>query len=329
MTRSPLRIPNFRVVDIPPQAGKTILITGANNGLGLRAATALAGAGARIILACRNQATGAEALAQVCRAGPEADHRLVALDLADLGSVREAAANAAALAPTIDVLINNAGLMAIPFATTADGFEMQLGTNHLGHFAFTDGVLTALLAAPAPRVVTLASIAHRQGRIVIEDLNFRQRRYRRMVAYQQSKLANLLFGAELARRSETAGLLLKSVVAHPGVAATNLFDSMVPSIPGALEATHLGLRMLGNSESQGALSQLYAATMPDVRNGDYLGPNKLFGVRGPVERSPRARAARDTMMAKRLWEKSIELTGARFDALQTPPNVPSKPTQRR
>jgi NAD(P)-dependent dehydrogenase (short-subunit alcohol dehydrogenase family) len=158
MTRTPLQTKDFRVGDMPDQAGKTILITGANNGLGLRAATALA--------------------------------------------------------PRIDALINNAGLTAVPFARTADGFEMQIGTNHFGHFAFTDGVLPALLAASEPRVVTLASIAHRQGRIVLDDLNFERRSYRRMTAYQQSKLANLLFGAELARRSEAAGLALKSVIAH-------------------------------------------------------------------------------------------------------------------
>jgi NAD(P)-dependent dehydrogenase (short-subunit alcohol dehydrogenase family) len=323
MTRTPLQTTNFRLSDMPDQAGKTILITGANNGLGLRAATALAGAGARIVLACRNQATGAEALDQVRTAGPEAEHDLVALDLADLGSVREAAAKATALAPRIDVLINNAGLMAVPFARTADGFEMQIGTNHFGHFAFTDGVLPALLAASEPRVVTLASIAHRRGRIVLDDLNFDRHQYRRMTAYQQSKLANLLFGAELARRSQAAGLALKSVIVHPGVAAMNLFDSMVPPIPGALTATHLGLRVFGNSETDGALSQLYAATMPDVRNGDYLGPNRLFGVRGPVSRSPRARSARNETVAKRLWEKSIELTGAQYGALQTASNAPS------
>ncbi|MDT5266764.1 MAG: hypothetical protein QOI90_3390 [Mycobacterium sp.] len=323
MTRTPLQTKNFRVSDIPDQAGKTILITGANNGLGLQAATALAGAGARIILACRNQETGREALHRVRTAGPEAEHGLVALDLADLGSVREAAAEATTLAPRIDALINNAGLMAVPFSRTADGFEMQIGTNHFGHFAFTDGVLPAVLAASEPRVVTLASIAHRQGHIVLDDLNFDRRGYRRMAAYSQSKLANLLFGAELARRSEAAGLALKSVIAHPGVAATNLFDSMVPPIPGALTATHIGLGIFGNSETDGALSQLYAATMPDVRNGDYLGPNRLFGVRGPVGRSPRATSARDETVAKRLWEKSVELTGAQYDALQTASSTPS------
>ncbi|KAA0074886.1 SDR family NAD(P)-dependent oxidoreductase [Mycolicibacterium sp. P9-64] len=317
MTRTPLQINDFGLSDVPDQTGKTILITGANNGLGLQAATALAGAGARIILACRNQVTGQEALNRIRSVGRQAEHGLVALDLADLASVRAAAAEATTLAPTIDVLINNAGLMAIPFARTVDGFEMQIGTNHFGHFVFTDGVLPALLTASAPRVVSLASIAHRQGRIVLDDLNFERRRYGRMTAYQQSKLANLMFGTELARRSEAAGLTLKSVVAHPGVAATNLFDPMVPPIPGALAATHLGLRIFGNSESAGALSQLYAATMPDVRNGDYLGPNRLFGVRGPVRRSPQSKAARNETVAKRLWEKSVELTGARYDALQS------------
>jgi NAD(P)-dependent dehydrogenase (short-subunit alcohol dehydrogenase family) len=318
---NPLHVKDFWIGDIPDQTGRTILITGANNGLGLRAATALAASGARIILACRNQTTGAQALDQVrtttTRTGVAADHGLIPLDLSDLRSVRQAAADATALAPTIDVLINNAGVMAVPFARTADGFEMQIGTNHLGHFAFTDGVLPALLTAAAPRVVTLSSIAHRQGRIMLDDLNFHRRPYRRMTAYQQSKLANLMFGAELARRAQATGRTLTSVIAHPGVAATNLFDSMVPPIPGALEATHLGLRVFGNSESRGALSQLYAATMPDVRNGDYLGPNRLFGVRGPVSRSPRAKAARDETVAKRLWEKSIELTGAQYAALQT------------
>jgi NAD(P)-dependent dehydrogenase (short-subunit alcohol dehydrogenase family) len=321
MTRSPLQTGNFRLSDIPDQSGRTILITGANNGLGLQAATALAGAGARIILACRNQTTGREAMDRVRTAGSAAEHCLVPLDLTDLGSVRDAAANAADVALKVDVLINNAGLMAVPFGRTVDGFEMQMGTNHLGHFAFTDGVLGALLAAPDPRVVTLASIAHRQGLIVLDDLNFHHRRYGRMAAYSQSKLANLLYGAELARRSEAAGVALKSVIAHPGVAATNLFDPMVPPIPGALTATHLGLRAFANSERHGALSQLYAATMPDVHNDDYLGPNRLFGVRGPVRRSPRSRSARNEALARQLWEKSIELTGATYSALQASSSV--------
>lgn len=322
MPLEPLIVRRFDVRHLPSQLGRTVLITGANNGLGLRSAVALAAAGARVVLACRNQETGRKALDAVAATRPDADHALIALDLADLASVRAAGKAAIEAAPAIDVLINNAGLMAIPFARTAEGFEMQLGTNHLGHFAFTDAVLPALLNASAPRVVTLASIAHRRGRIELDDLNFERRPYQRMTAYSQSKLANLLFGAELARRIEAAGLPLTSVIAHPGVAATNLFDSMVPPVPGALAATHLWLRAVGNSESSGALSTLYAATMPDVTNGDYLGPNRMFGMRGPVERSPRTRAARDESLAAALWEKSVELTGARYRQLAPPDQIP-------
>ncbi len=306
----------FQVADIPDQTGKTILITGANNGLGLHAATELAGAGARIVLACRNQETGRAALAQVQAKNGNADHHLIALDLADLSSVRDAAAAANEIAPVLDVLINNAGLMAIPKARTADGFEMQIGTNHFGHFALTDGLLPALLKASAPRVVTLASIAHRQGAVKLDDINYERRMYTRMGAYNQSKLANLLFSAELARRSAAAGLPLISIAAHPGVAATNLFDSMVPRIPGALPMLHLGLRIVGTAEDKGALSQLYAATMSDVVNDDYLGPNAMFGMKGPVRRSPRTRRAGSTKLAAALWNKSVELTGATFSQLQ-------------
>ena len=310
-TTVPLQHKNFQRSDIPDQTGRTILVTGANAGLGLESATALAQAGARVLLACRNQETGAAALARVRKAGPNAEHRLIALDLADLSSVRAAAAEASTGA--IDVLINNAGVMAIPFARTRDGFEMQIGTNHLGHFALTDGVLDALLRAPAPRVVTLASIAHRRGSVRVDDLSFDKRAYNRMVAYSQSKLANLLFSSELSRRGAAAGLL--AVAAHPGVAATSLFDSMIPPIPGAKSITQLGLRIVGNSEAAGALSRLYAATMPDVRSDDYLGPNAFNGFRGPVLRSPRARRARDLERAAQLWDKSVELTGATFAAL--------------
>lgn len=307
---------NFDVSSIPDQSGKTILITGANNGLGLRSATELARAGARILLACRNQDKAEAALEKVVAVSPgDADHRVIALDLSDLSSVRDAAERARDTAPVLDVLVNNAGLMAVPFARTVDGFEMQLGTNHFGHFVLTDALLPSLMAAPAPRVVSLASIAHRRGSVDLDDLNYERREYDRMAAYAQSKLANLLFSGELARRSERAGGRLTAVAAHPGVAATNLFDSMVPPIPGALALTHLGLKIFGNDELDGALSQLYAATMPDVRNDDYLGPNEFGGARGPVRRSPRTEAAADTELAAGLWEKSVAATGATYEGL--------------
>jgi NAD(P)-dependent dehydrogenase (short-subunit alcohol dehydrogenase family) len=240
---------------------------------------------------------------------------LVPLDLGDLSSVRRAAEQIASSVDSLDVLINNAGVMAVPFERTVDGFEQQIGTNHLGHFALTGLLLPTLLRAPAPRVVTLASIAHRQGRISLGDLNFERRHYTRMGAYGQSKLANLLFSAELARRSSRVGLPLISVAAHPGVAATNLFDSMVPPIPGAKAVTRIGLRTVGTSEHDGALSQLYAATMPDVRNDDYLGPNQLFGMRGPVRRSSRTLSASDPRVAEQLWDLSVELTGVTYPEL--------------
>jgi NAD(P)-dependent dehydrogenase (short-subunit alcohol dehydrogenase family) len=250
---------------------------------------------------------------------PDATPLLVPIDLSDLASVHRAAEDVAEAVDSLDVLINNAGLMAVPFGRTVDGFEMQIGTNHLGHFALTGKLMPLLLKASQPRVVTLASIAHRGGRIALDDLNYESRRYTRLGAYNQSKLANLLFSSELARRAEAANRPLIAVAAHPGVAATNLFDPMVPPIPGALAATHLGLRLLGNNERDGALSQIYAASMTEVGNDDYLGPNRLFGVRGPVQHSKRTRRANSAHLAKGLWEKSIELTGETYAGLSPAP----------
>ena len=313
--RAKLVNPDFQASDTPAQNGRTIVITGSNGGLGLQSATVLARAGAEVVLACRNPERGQQALAQVSAAATGAEPVLVRLDLSDLSSVREAAEQIDGRIGKVDVLINNAGLMAIPFARTADGFEMQMGTNHLGHFALTSRLLPALKRAEAPRVVSLASVAHRQGRMVISDLNFEHRHYTRMGAYGQSKLACILFGGELARRAEASGSNILSVTVHPGVAATNLFDSMVPPIPGALAVTHFTLGAVGNSQSAGALSQLYAATMPDVQNDDYLGPDDLFGIRGPVTRCGRTRSAQNRKLAGELWDKSVELTGEDFAAL--------------
>lgn len=308
--------PGFTARDVPDQTGRTIVITGANNGLGLVTARALARAGARIVLACRNRSTALTVLEELRGCAPGVEHQLVALDLADLSSVQDAASQILDLTPQVDVLINNAGIMAVPFKVTVDGFESQIATNHFGHFALTAALLPALLAAKSARVVTLASIAHRQGTIDLTDINFERRDYKRMVAYSQSKLANLLFGAELARRSDAARVPLLSVMAHPGIAATNLFDSMVPRLPGALTATHAALRLIGNSETAGALGQLYAATMPDVENDDYLGPTQLNGTRGPVRRSPRTNRARDSSLAAALWDLSVDMSGADYNLLK-------------
>ncbi len=213
--------PNWTAADIPDQKGRTILITGANSGLGLQTATALAGAGATVLMACRNAEKAAAARAQVEAAVAGADVEFVPLDLADLSSV-EAAADAVAARPRpLDVLVNNAGVMAPPQRRTADGFELQLGTNHLGHFALTGRLIEKLLAADAPRIVNVSSTAHRIGRMDFDDLGWEQG-YSRWPAYGRSKLANLLFTVELARRAEAAGTGLVAAAAHPGYAATNL-----------------------------------------------------------------------------------------------------------
>ncbi|HSV37592.1 MAG TPA: oxidoreductase [Nocardioidaceae bacterium] len=311
-------MPSFSLDQVPSQAGRTVVITGSNTGLGLTAAKTLAGAGAQVVLACRNQTTGQEALEAVGRAAERSGApapTLVRLDLGDLASVSEAAKTIDAAVEQIDVLINNAGIMAVPMQRTVDGFESQIGTNHLGHFALTGQLLPALLRAASPRVVTLASVAHRQGGVSLRDLNWESRRYTRMGAYSQSKLANLLFSGELARRSAAAGLPLISAAAHPGVAATGLFDAMVPPIPGALAVTHAGLRIVGNPPKNAAESQVYAATMADVRNDDYLGPKAFGGMRGPVAHCGRTRAARDEKRAAGLWDLSAELTGQHYPEL--------------
>ncbi|MGL4304963.1 MAG: oxidoreductase [Mycobacteriaceae bacterium] len=323
-TRSALNKPGFSPMDIPSLVGKRIVITGANTGLGLNSAQVFASKGAEVVLACRNIDKGEQALklvsAHAATSGAPAP-QLVSLDLGSLASVAEAAATISQYG-ALDVLINNAGIMAVPFSRTVDGFEAQIGTNHLGHFALTGLLLPQLLQTQSPRVVTLASIAHRQGIIRTADLNYTDRRYSKMGAYQQSKLANLLFSAELARLSQRAHSSLISVAVHPGVAATNLFDAMVPNVPGLRPAFRLGIKIFGNDSASGALSQMYAATMDDVHNNDYLGPNKLHGMRGPVARSPRTKSAWNEKLAAQLWECSVELTGQHYREL-TEKNLPS------
>jgi NAD(P)-dependent dehydrogenase (short-subunit alcohol dehydrogenase family) len=284
--------------DIPDQTGRRVIVTGANSGLGLCAARALAGRGARVVLACRNAQRGAAALADVRAAAPGADAELATLDLGDLGSVR---AFAAGQREPVDLLVNNAGLMAPPRGTTADGFEVQIGTNHLGHFALTGLLLDRLLAAPAARVVTLSSIMHRTGRIDFDDLQG-ERSYRRWRAYGQSKLANLLFMRELDRRARTAGMPLTSVAAHPGYAATHLQTAAPP----LLDRTLLRVlnRVVAQSAEHGALPALYAATAP-VPSGSYAGPDgpgEVRGARGssacpPARRTPTPHGGSGTVRA--------------------------------
>ena len=295
----------WTVGDLPDQTGRTVLITGANSGLGLRSAEALAARGARVLLACRNPVKAADALAAVSTVATDAPPETVALDLADLDSVRAAAADVAARVDHLDVLMNNAGIMAVPKGTTAQGFELQLGTNHLGHFALTGLLLPLLQAAPASRVVTTSSQAHRMGRMRWDDLQW-ERRYQRWPAYGQSKLANLLFMRELGRRCPS----IVSAAAHPGWAATHL-----QSGAGATKKlSELGNRFFAQSDAMGALPQLYAATMPDVVTGDYFGPDGRFERVGHPTRVGATAAARNDDDARRLWETSERLTGVTYPA---------------
>ncbi len=287
---------------VPDQAGRTALVTGANSGLGLQTSLQLARAGARVLLACRDPRRAQTAVDTVLRSVPQATVEVVPLDLASLASVREAAADVAARTERLDLLVANAGVMAVPRQVTEDGFELQLATNHLGHFALTGLVLPLLLAAAAPRVVVVSSAAHRFGAIRFDDLQG-ERAYSRWGAYGQSKLANLLFARELDRRSAATPLLVAA--AHPGYAATHLQRGQGSFL---LEAAMRVTNLLAQSDAAGALPSLYAATMPDVRRGDFWGPS-VAELRGPPTRVGRAPAATDDAVARRLWEVSEQLTG--------------------
>ncbi len=295
---------------IPDQTGRTALVTGANSGLGLVCARELARAGASVVLACRSAERGAAAVEAISQAVPEAQLELAALDLGSLASVEAFAEQFRSTHDGFDLLLNNAGVMAPPRRLTADGFELQLGTNLLGHFALTGRLLGALEGRADARVVTLSSNAHRMGRIDFEDLQS-ERRYSRWRAYGQSKLADLLFALELDRRLRAAGSSVKSLAAHPGYAATNLQSAAVPTADRLVMLVTNAL--LAQSADRGALPPLYAATVPDLEGGLYIGPDGPGEFRGSPRSVSPNRAARDEAVAARLWAVSEELTGVRFE----------------
>jgi NAD(P)-dependent dehydrogenase (short-subunit alcohol dehydrogenase family) len=280
-------------VSIPDQTGRTAVVTGANSGLGLATARALAAAGAHVVLAVRDVAKGEAA-------DVPGDVEVRRLDLADLESVR---GFADAWTGDLDLLVNNAGIMAVPAGVTVDGFELQFGTNHLGHFALTNLLLPSL----TDRVVTLSSLMHRVGSIAMQDLNWQQRPYSAERAYGQSKLANLLFTLELQRRLTAAGSRVRAMAAHPGWAATNLQSRSGSRVKDGAMA--LGNALLGGSAERGAVPVLYAATA-DLPGGSYVGPR--FGLVGPPARVSRSKGAKDVDLAHRLWAASAELTGVDF-----------------
>jgi len=309
----------WTAADVPDQRGRTAVITGANSGIGLEAARVLASRGATVVVACRDLEKADQA-ARLIVAGAVPDARddrdarvqTLRLDLASLASVREAADELCSRHPRLDLLINNAGVMMPPYGRTEDGFELQFGTNHLGHFALTGLVLDRLLATGGSRVVTVSSNGHRAGRIDLDDLQS-ERHYRKMRAYGQSKLANLMFTYELQRRLAAAGAPTIALAAHPGTSRTDLVRHLRGPSQAVVNA-RLGplTSWFAQNAEMGALPTLRAATDPGATGGQYYGPGGAFGFTGypvPVESSGRSR---DVPVMERLWEESEKLTGVRF-----------------
>lgn len=304
---------SWTTADIPDLSGRVTVVTGANGGLGLESARALAGAGAHVVMAVRNQEKARAAVDDIQSTIPDASLELVALDLGSLDSVAEAAASIAAAHPTIDILLNNAGLMACPERQTADGFEMQFGVNHLGHWAFTGALLPNVLRARAPRVVTVTSTAHHMGRVIDSANPHLHGKYGEWRAYGQSKLANFHFGIGLQREFEAAGVAAESLIAHPGLSNTDLQAvSVAETNGGSVQKFFHGLTTrTGMSPAQGALPQLRAATDPKAHGGEFYGP--LFVNTGPPVRKPILRRWDLNKGIETLWEVSERETGVTID----------------
>ena len=311
----------WTTASLPDQTGRAMVITGASSGIGEAASLILAARGAHVIMAVRNKAKGEAVRARILKQAPKASISLSLVDMADLASVRAFAERTNAEERPIDVLINNAGLGMQPRrAVTVDGYERQFETNHLGAFALTSLLLPSLLKAPAPRVVAVASIAHRHGTIDFADLQG-ERRYSGMKAYNQSKLADLMFALELDRRAQAAHSPLISVAAHPGVSSTGFFAAI--GYPKIVEAgAGLLISLFGQDAIRGSWPLVYAATMPDVRGGDYWGPDGFRETRGLPAPAAIAARARDQSVAARLWSESERLTGVTFGSL-TPAGHPA------
>ena len=298
--------------EIPPQTGRTVLVTGANSGIGYQAALELARHGAHVLLGVRNLNKGQAALARLKQEAPGASAELAELDMASLASIRSFATS---FQRPLDLLINNAGVMALPKRElTQDGFERQFGTNHLGHFALTGLLLPQLLQTGSPRVVTVSSLAHRNGKINFDDLQS-EKDYVPWDAYNQSKLANLLFALELDRHAKAVGSRLRSIPVHPGISRTSIFANG----PGLQDLKAIAVKILAplmtQDDAAGALPTLYAATAVDAQGGVYIGPDGFKAFRGsPTVEQPRPQAL-DEGAAQHLWTVSEELTGVVYPPL--------------
>jgi NAD(P)-dependent dehydrogenase (short-subunit alcohol dehydrogenase family) len=301
----------WTTADVPDLHGSTAVVTGANSGIGLETAAVLAAHGATTVLACRNEEKADAARAQIERRSPSARVEFVRLDLSSQGQIADAAAELIERFPRVDRLINNAGVMGVPLDHTPDGHEVVFGTNHLGHFAWTGRVLPAVLASPCARVVTVSSLSHRWGRIPWDDLRAERGGYSRSAAYARSKLANALFFLELQRRFAAAGSTAGSLGSHPGFANTEIARHQLKGAIVEQLRARVGDR-LAQSPAHAALPTLRAATDPGAFGGQYYGPANLFGAKGPPVACSPARRALDEGQQRRLWERSVELTGVEF-----------------
>lgn len=307
-------MPDWNPSQLPRLDGHSALITGANSGLGLATAIALGKLGARLWITCRGSVKGEQACAEIRTAAPGVEVTAIDMDLSSLDSVKAAAADLQAQTDTLDLLINNAGVMGLPKMQTRDGFEMVFGVNHLGHFALTGHLLPMLETARAARIVTVASVAAKNGQLPMDDLNWESRPYRKGAAYAQSKLANLSFALELESRLRAKNSPAISVAAHPGYAATNVVFARDAKMSLGrriwIPLAKIGNWLIAQPAERGAWPSLYVAAMPDVQGGDYYGPHGPLEFRGlpvPVDIKPLAREA-----GQALWEKSEELTGLRY-----------------
>lgn len=294
----------WNVKNIVDQSGKVTIVTGANSGIGFDTAKALAAKGATTILACRSKSKADNAGGSILAEYPEAKVVIMELDLSDLTSVKKFSDDFVAEFERLDYLINNAGVMVPPYSKTKDGFELQFGTNHLGHFALTGHLLPLLLKTPKSRIVTVSSVAHKSGKISFDDYNWEKRRYIKWSAYGQSKVANLFFTYELQRKLEVAGVETIAVAAHPGWTATNLQQHTTT-------ASFLN-RFFAQPQEMGALPTLYAAASPEVKGGEYFGPCGFMEMRGFPKKVGSNKYSHDREVASRLWDLSEKLTGVTY-----------------
>ncbi len=308
-------IENWTTAQMPSQAGRVAIVTGANSGIGLETTIALANAGASVIMACRNPDKAAGALAEIRRRMPQGKVTPMTLDLASQASVRAFAETCQRQHSRLDLLINNAGIMGVPMSRTVDGYESQMGTNHLGHFTLTGLLIDRLLATAGARVVTVGSLGHWRGDVkILDDLNYERTPYSPFGGYCNSKLANLLFVTELARRLADKGSGIISAAAHPGGADTNIKKktySLGARIHDAI-VEPIARKYLVNTAAGGALPTLYAATAPGVAGNDYYGPGGFMAFKGPVVKARRKRSATDPAAAQKLWNASAKLTGLSY-----------------